>query len=54
MIDCDCGTTLKAANDEELAGQVRRHLNEDHPGTEMSDEELSSFVAAKAYDAADA
>ena len=54
VIDCDCGTTLKAANDEDLARSVREHVAEDHPDMEMSDEQAEEFVAAQAYDADDA
>ena len=53
VIDCECGTTLQAANDEDLAGQVRAHLDADHPDMEMDDEELRGFVADKAYAASD-
>lgn len=53
VIDCDCGVTLQAANDDDLAGRVREHLDADHPDTEMSDEEIAEFVAEKAYAASD-
>ena len=54
MIDCECGTTIKAASDDELVTEVREHMQEDHPGDEMSDEQVSRLVAARAYDADDA
>ena len=54
VIDCQCGTTLKAADDEELAGQVRDHLADVHDDTGKSDDELREFVSAKAYTATDA
>ena len=54
VIDCECGTTLKAANDDELAGQVREHLESAHDDTGKSDDELREFVSAKAYTATDA
>ncbi len=53
VIDCDCGHTLQAANDDDLARRVRAHLESDHPQTEMSDEEIEEFVADKAYAASD-
>lgn len=53
VIDCDCGATLQAANDDDLAARVRRHLEADHPGTSMSDEEVRALVADKAYAATD-
>ena len=54
VIDCACGATLKAANDEELAGQVREHLADAHDDTGKSDQDLREFVSANAYDATDA
>ena len=53
VIDCDCGVTLQAANDDDLASRVREHLESDHPGTSMSDEEILGLVADKAYAASD-
>jgi len=54
VIDCQCGTTLKAANDEDLAKAVREHVNEAHPDTDLSDDQVHSMVAQDAYDAEDA
>jgi predicted small metal-binding protein len=54
VIDCECGTTIKAASDDELASEVRQHMQEDHPGDEMSAEQVSQLVADRAYEAADA
>jgi predicted small metal-binding protein len=54
VIDCECGTTIKAASDGELVTELRDHMQEDHPGDEMSDEQLSQLVADRAYDADDA
>ena len=53
MIDCKCGKTLQAANDEDLAEAVRGHVAEDHPDMEMSEEDASEFVASEAYEAGD-
>lgn len=53
VIDCDCGVTLQAANDDDLARYVREHLDTDHPDTEMDDEAVRGFVADKAYAASD-
>jgi hypothetical protein len=53
VIDCDCGATLQAANDDDLARRVSDHLASDHPDMEMSDEEIQGFVAEKAYAASD-
>ena len=54
VIDCQCGTTLKAANDEDLVSVVRDHVNEDHPELDLSDEQVQEMVAEQAYDAEDA
>ena len=54
VIDCECGKTLQAANDEDLADAVRDHVAEDHPDMELSDEQVREMVSAQAYDAGDA
>ena len=53
VIDCDCGHTLSAANDDDLADCVKKHLSEDHPDQQMSDDEVRTFVGEKAYSASD-
>jgi predicted small metal-binding protein len=53
VIDCDCGHTLQAANDDDLSERVKQHLAEDHPDQQMSDDEVRTFVGDKAYDASD-
>jgi predicted small metal-binding protein len=54
VIDCECGTTIKAANDDELESAVRDHLSTDHPDTEMSEDDVRTLVARRAYEATDA
>jgi hypothetical protein len=54
VIDCDCGKTLQAANDDDLAGAVRDHVAQDHPDMDLSDDQVTELVAARAYDADDA
>jgi predicted small metal-binding protein len=54
VIDCECGTTLKAANDEDLASSVRDHVNESHPEMDLTDEQIQEMVAEQAYDGGDA
>jgi predicted small metal-binding protein len=54
VIDCACGTTVTAADDQELVLRVREHLAEAHDDTGKSDDELREFVSANAYDATDA
>jgi hypothetical protein len=53
VIDCQCGKTLQAANDDDLAGAVRNHVADDHPDMEMSDDEVRELVSSQAYDAQD-
>jgi hypothetical protein len=54
VIDCQCGTTLKAANDEDLVSVVGEHVNEEHPDMDLTDEQVREMVAEQAYDAEDA
>jgi predicted small metal-binding protein len=54
VIDCECGTTIKAANDKDLESQVRAHAEEEHPDTEMTDDEVRGLIQRRAYDASDA
>jgi hypothetical protein len=54
VIDCDCGATLQAADDDDLSRVVRQHMDEVHPDMELDDEQLKAFVGEKAYTATDA
>jgi hypothetical protein len=54
IIDCDCGKTLQAANDDDLAAVVRGHVAVDHPDMNLSDDEVRQLVSSRAYDAEDA
>jgi hypothetical protein len=53
VIDCDCGKTLQAANDDDLATALREHVAESHPGMELTDEQVDEMVAERAYEATD-
>ena len=53
VIDCDCGVTLQAANDDELAKAVKEHVESDHPDMQLDDEGARSMVEEKAYSAMD-
>lgn len=53
VIDCDCGKTLQAANDDDLTKAVRGHIAEDHPDMDMSDDDVRQLVSSQAYDAED-
>jgi predicted small metal-binding protein len=53
VIDCDCGQTLQAANDEDLFKETRVHLDREHADTEMTDDQVRELVSARAYEASD-
>jgi predicted small metal-binding protein len=53
VIDCDCGHTLQAANDDDLVRVARQHVDQDHPDMDLSDDDLRALVADKAYTATD-
>jgi predicted small metal-binding protein len=53
VIECDeCGETIQAANDEELARNLGAHLAAEH-GMEVDEEELMELIEAEAYEATD-
>jgi hypothetical protein len=54
VIDLECGHTLQAANDEDLARVAREHVDEAHPDMDIDEEGVRALVADKAYDAMDA
>jgi predicted small metal-binding protein len=53
VMDCDCGQTLQAANDDDLVKRVRAHVAQEHPDTQLTDEQVRELVEAKAYEASD-
>ena len=54
VIDCDCGATLQAANDDDLLKAAREHVDQKHPDLQFTDDQVQSFVAEKVYEASDA
>jgi predicted small metal-binding protein len=54
VIDCDCGKTIQAGSDEDLVRAVRAHADEAHADQGLSDEQVESLVAERAYEASDA
>jgi predicted small metal-binding protein len=54
VIDCNCGKTLQAANDDDLARVVKEHVEVSHPEMDLNDDQVAEFVEARAYDAEDA
>jgi Protein of unknown function (DUF1059) len=53
VIDCDCGTTLQAANDDDLCKAARAHVDEVHPDMRLTDEQVRNLVSERAYEATD-
>jgi len=53
VIDCNCGSTLQAANDEDLFKLAREHLDAEHEDAQLSDDQVRDFVATRAYEATD-
>jgi hypothetical protein len=53
VIDCECGETLHAANDDDLFKIARAHVDEVHPDLEMTDEQIHQLLADRAYSASD-
>ena len=56
VLDCECGHTVQAANDDELRVALAAHLREQHPAEgrqQPDDEELQRLVQTRAYDATD-
>jgi len=53
VIECDeCGETITAASDDELAGRLGAHRRSEHD-SELDDDELAELVEGEAYDAMD-
>jgi predicted small metal-binding protein len=54
VIDCNvCGATIKAANDDELAGELSRHMRSEHPDADWDDDQAAELVSGQAYEATD-
>lgn len=54
VIDCnECGETIKAANDEELARWFSEHMKSEHSDVEWDDEKAAETVSNQAYTATD-
>ena len=53
VIECnECGETISAADDEELASRLVAHLRSEHD-QEPEDDEVGDLVHEQAYDAMD-
>ncbi len=55
VVECNiCGEPLSAATDEELLGQVRQHMEREHPDSSLDEDQAREMISREAYDAADA
>jgi predicted small metal-binding protein len=53
VIECnECGETVSAANDQELATSLAEHLRSEHD-LERDEDEVADLVHEEAYDATD-
>lgn len=50
-LDCECGGHLEAADQEELEGKVREHVERDHPEIKLGEEEIRELVSSRSYEA---
>lgn len=54
VIECNfCGEPLSAANDADLVGALRSHIESQHTEADMDEGQLRDMVANGAYDATD-
>jgi predicted small metal-binding protein len=53
VLDCDCGQTLQAANDDDLVAEVSSHVEQSHPDMELTEDQARQLVADRAYEASD-
>jgi predicted small metal-binding protein len=55
VIECNiCGEPLSAANDDELLGQVLKHVGAEHPESDLDEEQAREMISSEAYEAGDA
>ena len=55
VVECNiCGELVSAADDGELVGEVRRHMDEQHGDVGVADDRVRDLVDQGAYDATDA
>jgi predicted small metal-binding protein len=53
VLDCECGQTLQAANDDELLQAAREHVDQEHPDMDLSEDQLRGMISDRAYTATD-
>ena len=54
VIECNlCGEPLAAANDDELLGRLRSHMESVHPDADFDENQARRVIDDEAYEAAD-
>ena len=54
VIECSfCGEVLSAANDDELAQEIRRHMDDQHADAAIDEQRARDMVERSAYSATD-
>jgi hypothetical protein len=54
VIDCnECGATILATDDGELARLLGNHMQAEHPDADWDDEQGAELVSSQAYEATD-
>ena len=54
VIDCNvCGSTIKAANDSELADELNSHMKSEHSDADWNPDDAQAVVERQAYEATD-
>ena len=54
VIECNfCGEVLSAANDDDLAQVVRRHMDDQHADAAIDEQKAREMVGRSAYSATD-
>jgi hypothetical protein len=48
VIDCPCGHQLQAEDDEGLFHAARRHIAQDHPDMQRTDEQVWAIIRERA------
>lgn len=44
VVHCQCGTTLRGKDDDEIVAEVQRHVREVHPSMEVTREQALSMA----------
>jgi predicted small metal-binding protein len=54
VIECNfCGEVVSAANDDDLAREVRRHMQDQHADAGIDEQQAREMVERSAYSATD-